>query len=69
MAWMDDAVLKNPFYWVLGILVSVIWIMNTTNSFLPSLSWELRMVVIVIISFFISATFCALIFSKNNEKK
>ena len=68
-AWMDDAVFKNPLYWVLGILISVIWIMNTTNSFLPSLSWELRIGIIMLISFIISGSFLALIFSNNNEKK
>tara|TARA_B100000900_G_C20257909_1_gene584746 strand:- start:132 stop:656 length:525 start_codon:yes stop_codon:yes gene_type:complete len=57
----------DPRYWITGIFISMIWLFNTTDSFLPNLDWIGRIIVIFTISFFASAIFWALVYSKENE--
>ncbi len=62
-----DEMVLNPIPWIVGALISAIWLLNTTDSFLPNLDWAGRSVVIVIISFFASGALFTLIYPKKNE--
>ena len=63
----SDEMVQNPILWITGTLISVIWLLNTTDSFLPNLDWIGRILVIILISFSATTILFTLIYSKKNE--
>ena len=59
-----DEMMQNPMLYITCALISVIWLLNTTDSFLPNLDWTGRIIVIVIISFSATSILFTLIYSK-----
>ena len=62
-----DEMMQNPMLYITCALISVIWLLNTTDSFLPNLDWTGRIIVIVIISCSATSILFTLIYSKKNE--
>ena len=63
----SDEMVQNPILRITGTLISVIWLLNTTDSFLPNLDWIGRILVIILISFSATTILFTLIYSKKNE--
>ena len=59
-----EEMMQNPMLYITAALISVIWLLNTTNSFLPNLDWTGRSIVIVLISCSVTSILFTLIYSK-----